>query len=77
MSCIYVMVYSSLDRQGVRYNLIESKNFGARLKGPVYFTARRLVEKQPGLVEAFLRTMVDGWRFALTNPERSIQLLHV
>lgn len=73
-----VFVYDetvTLDRQGIRYNLIEPKNFGVKLKGPVYFTTRRVVEKQPNLVDAFVRTMVDGWRYALNNPESGIQML--
>ncbi len=73
-----VFVYDetvTLDRQGVRYTLIEPKHFGVRLKGPVYFTTRRVVEKQPALVDAFVRTMVEGWSYALSNPDEAIRML--
>lgn len=74
-----VFVYDetvTLDRQGVHYNLIEPKNVGVKLKGPVYFTRRRVAEDQPEVIDAFLRTVVDGWKYALANPDQAIQLLH-
>lgn len=73
-----VFVYDetvTLDQQGVDYNLIEPKNFGVQFKGPVYFTSRRVVEEQPQLVEAFIRTMVEGWKHALANPDDAIRML--
>lgn len=73
-----VFVYDetvTLDRQGVRYNLIEPKDFGVQLKGPVYFTRRSVVEKQPALLDAFVRTMVEGWNYALENQDKAIGML--
>lgn len=73
-----VFVYDetvTLDRQGVLYNLIKPKDFGVDFKGPVYFTRRSVVEGQPELVEAFIRTMVMGWSYALEEPEEAIQML--
>ena len=66
----------TLDQQGIRFNLIEPKDFGVEFKGPVYFTSRRVVEGQPELIDAFVRTMVEGWQFALENQDEAIRLLH-
>jgi ABC-type nitrate/sulfonate/bicarbonate transport system substrate-binding protein len=73
-----VFVYDetvTLDQQGIQYNLIEPKNFGVQFKGPVYFTSRRVVEESPDLVDAFIRTMVEGWQHALQNPDDAIRML--
>lgn len=73
-----VFVYDetvTLDQQGIAYNLIEPKNFGVQFKGPVYFTSRRVVEEHPEVVEAFIRTMVEGWQYALQNPDDAIKML--
>lgn len=73
-----VFVYDetvTLDQQGIQYNLIEPKNFGVQFKGPVYFTTRKVLEDNPALVEAFVRTMVEGWQFALKSPEDAIRML--
>lgn len=73
-----VFVYDetvTLDRQGIQYNLIEPKHFGVQFKGPVYFTSRRVVEERPDLVDAFIRTMVEGWQYALQNPDDAIRML--
>lgn len=73
-----VFVYDetvTLDREGYSYSLIEPRNFGVDFKGPVYFTSRKTVEENPLLAQAFVRTMVDGWRYALANPDEAIRLL--
>lgn len=73
-----VFVYDetvTLDQQGIRYNLLEPKNFGVQFKGPVYFTRRAVAERQPELVDAFIRTMVKGWQYALENQDEAIRML--
>jgi NitT/TauT family transport system substrate-binding protein len=74
-----VFVYDetvTLDQLGVRYNLIEPKDFGVQVKGPVYFTSRKTVVEHPEVVRAFVRTMVQGWRYALANRDDAIRRLH-
>jgi NitT/TauT family transport system substrate-binding protein len=73
-----VFVYDetvTLDQQGIEYNLIEPKDFGVRFMGPVYFTRRQTVEETPELVRAFVRTMAEGWNYALQNTEEAIRHL--
>lgn len=74
-----VFVYDetvSLDNQNIKYNLIEPKNFGVELIGPVYFCKRETLLKSPKLVESFVKTMADGWNFAIKNQDKSIDLLY-
>lgn len=73
-----VFVYDetvTLDLQGIGYNLIEPKNFGVEFKGPVYFTTRRTLQERPEAVKAFVRTVVDGWNYALMHHEEAIGYL--
>jgi len=73
-----VFVYDetvTLDMQGIKYNLIEPKDFGVGFKGPVYFCKRETLEKQPQLVQAFIKTMVQGWNYAIENRAEAIKLL--
>lgn len=73
-----VFVYDetvTLDQQGIKYNLIEPKDFGVRFKGPVYFCKRETLEKNPDLVRAFIETMADGWNYAIKNPDSAIAML--
>ena len=65
----------TLDRQGIQYTLIEPKAFGVQLKGPVYFTRRSTVENHPELVDAFIRTVVEGWNYAINKPDEAIRML--
>ena len=73
-----VFVYDetvTLEARGVEYNLIEPREYGVTLKGPVYFCKRETLEKQPQLVESFIHTMADGWNYALANPDSAINML--
>ena len=73
-----VFVYDetvTLDQQNVKYNLIEPKNFGVTLKGPVYFCKRQTLEKNPEMVKAFIETVADGWNYAIKNIDSSIAML--
>ena len=73
-----VFVYDetvTLDQQGIKYNLIEPKDFGVKFKGPVYFCKRETLEKNPELVRAFVETMADGWNYAIKNPDSAIAML--
>jgi len=73
-----VFVYDetvTLDLQNIEYNVIEPKDFGVKVKGPVYFCKRELLEKEPELIKAFINTVADGWNFALENNDESIVIL--
>lgn len=73
-----VFVYDetvTLDNQGVKYNLIEPKNFGVLFKGPCYFCKRSTLEKDPEMVKAFIKTVVEGWNYALNNQNEAIKIL--
>ena len=66
----------TLDELGVAFNVIRPQDYGIIFKGPVYFTRREVVDRQPELVEAFVRTMIEGWLHALENKEDAIDRLH-
>ncbi len=73
-----VFVYDetvTLDKQGISYNLIEPKEFGVKFKGPVYFCKRETLQKNPKMVEAFVKTMAEGWNYAIQNPDNALALL--
>ncbi|WKZ64154.1 MAG: ABC transporter substrate-binding protein [Saprospiraceae bacterium] len=73
-----VFVYDetvTLDMQNIKYNLIEPKDFGVDLKGPVYFCKRETYEKNPEMVKAFIETVADGWNYAIKNIDTSIAML--
>ncbi|MBK7683458.1 MAG: ABC transporter substrate-binding protein [Bacteroidetes bacterium] len=46
-----------MDEQGVKYNMIEPRNFGVTFPGRVYFAKREFVEKNKDLVQRFINTV--------------------
>lgn len=66
----------TLDQQGVKYNVVEPKDFGVTsIKGSVYFAKRETVEKNPEMVKAFVDTMADGWNWTIKNPDEAVAML--
>lgn len=73
-----VFVYdepSDLTLQGIKYTVIEPKNFGIQFKGICYFCTRETITKQPDLVQRFINTMAQGWQSALADPDTAIAAL--
>lgn len=68
-------VLPELDLLGIKYNVIEPKNLGISFKGLCYFTKRKTVEEEPEMVQNFINTMIEGWDYALNNPDSSITML--
>jgi len=66
---------SELELRGIKYTLLEPKDFGIQFKGICYFTKRKTIESNPEMVQAFINTMASGWEAALSNPEQAIQSL--
>ncbi|HMP70729.1 MAG TPA: ABC transporter substrate-binding protein [Pirellulaceae bacterium] len=65
-----------LDREHGEYNIIKPEDFGVKdIKGYVYFTNRQTLEQNPEMVQAFVRTMTDGWNDAINNQAEAIMML--
>lgn len=65
-----------LQRHGVGYRLIDPHDYGVNFYSDVLTTRVALLRKRPRQVEAFVRASLEGWRYALDNPEESVQLIH-
>lgn len=65
----------SLDLKGIKYNLIEPKNYGISFLGTVYFTRGEVIKNNPKLVQSFINSVADGWKASLKYPETAIKYL--
>lgn len=65
----------SLDLKGIKYHVIEPKNYGIAFIGTVYFTKRSTINKNRELVQQFVFSVADGWRAALKHPGDAIRFL--
>jgi ABC-type nitrate/sulfonate/bicarbonate transport system substrate-binding protein len=65
----------TLDKEKVDYTSLRPKDWGVKFKGAAYFTTVATVEKQPDLVQAFVSSIIDGWKAAATNPVSAVQAL--
>lgn len=66
----------SLEEKGFGYRVIDPAKFDVSFIGTVYFTTREALKSRRPEVVSLLKTLVQGWRFALTDPTASITDLH-
>lgn len=62
----------SLEQKGLKYRVIKPNEFGVVFTGTVYFTTRETLQKDRAAVVQLLQTLIEGWQFALAEPEASI-----
>ena len=64
-----------LEDKHIPFNTIKPEQYGVTFLGSVYFTTQDYIDKHPQLVQAFISSIADGWKKALTNPAKSISYL--
>jgi diguanylate cyclase (GGDEF)-like protein len=64
-----------LQERGVEYNVISPVTYGIDFYSDILFTTQAEIDEHPQRVEAFRRATLRGWRYAMDNPEKVIDLL--
>ena len=64
-----------LEKFGIPYNLILPHKYGVDFYAECLFTTKEMVNKDPELVELFLRATIKGWEYALVNSEEIAQVI--
>ncbi len=64
-----------LDQRGIQYNLLNPNNYAGLLYSGNLFTSQQEVINHPDRANKFLKATLQGWAYALKNPEEIIRLL--
>ncbi|MDD2344147.1 MAG: diguanylate cyclase [Tolumonas sp.] len=64
-----------LEQKGIPYRLIDPRTYGIDFYGDVLFTSQSELKEHPERVAAFRKASMDGWRYAMANPEEIIDLI--
>lgn len=64
-----------LEERGVSFNVINPADYGVNFYSDMLFTSEQEVRLHPGRAERFKQATIDGWKYALANPEEIIQLI--
>jgi len=64
-----------LQQRGVAYNVISPVTYGIDFYSDILFTTQAEIDEHPQRVEAFRRATLRGWRYAMDNPQKIIDLL--
>ncbi len=64
-----------LEEKGVAYNIINPRDYGVDFYSDILFTSEDEARFHPDRVERFRRATLEGWKYALANPEELIQTI--
>jgi NitT/TauT family transport system substrate-binding protein len=58
-----------VQKAGYKVNIISPDDYGIHFYGDTLITTDSMIQKNPELVQRFIRATLKGWTFALENPE--------
>jgi ABC-type nitrate/sulfonate/bicarbonate transport system substrate-binding protein len=65
----------TFDEHGIKYTIIDPREYGVHFKGQAYFTTSNTVQNNPVLVKNFLSAIIDGWSKVSSDQESGIAAL--
>jgi len=65
----------SLDKQNLKYTIINPSEYGVSFIGTVYFTTKKMVEENPETVQSFINAVAKGWEKSIKQPAVAIKYL--
>lgn len=64
-----------LEKKGIEYNLIRPVWYGIDFYGDLVYTSEEYLEKNPKIVDAFVKASIEGWYYALDHPNMMIDVI--
>ncbi len=64
-----------LEQQGVPYTVINPLTYGIDFYGDCLFTSEMVIKEQPERVRAFYEASLQGWAYAMENPDEIIEII--
>lgn len=64
-----------LDINDIEYNLVKPQDYGLNYPGRVYFARRSFINNNTELINKFINSVGEGWKYAINNPESAIKQL--
>jgi len=64
----------AFEESGYELNWIWMEDYGIHFYADTIVASEALVQKNPELVERFLRATLEGWRYAIENPDEVVEL---
>jgi ABC-type nitrate/sulfonate/bicarbonate transport system substrate-binding protein len=64
-----------MERQGIRYNVIDPGSHGIHWPGTIYFTNERIFWQKYDQIQRFVRAVLAGWELVYADKEKVIPLI--
>ena len=64
-----------LRKKGVRHNILDPNNYGIEMYDVNLFSSKKFVKNNPELIKKFIEASNKGWKYALENKEKTVDLI--
>lgn len=64
-----------LDKMGIKYNLIDPREYGINVYGMCYFTTEKMIAESPDLLQLYIDSVIKGYRWAFDNKDSATQIV--
>ena len=64
-----------LEQKGVEYTQFNPKDYGYNFYSDILFTSKIMIEKEPMLVDSFVKASLKGWLYAFEHIDNSIEII--
>lgn len=71
----YIFAEHAAQMNDIALSAIYASDFGIRSYGYTIFATDQMIKERPDVIERYLRATLKGWRYALENPEESIDFV--
>jgi len=62
-----------IQQKGFKINIINPSDYDIQSYSNLYFTTEEIIENEPEKVEKFLRGVLNGWNYAIENPDSALE----
>lgn len=66
---------AKLEQMGIEYTVIDPKNHGVNVYGTCFFTTEKMIKEHPDVVQRYLKSVLEGYRWALENKDEATQTI--
>ena len=75
MQCLSLVEAIELRKKEIEFELFLAKNFGYLTYSQVFATNEELINREPNMLEDFIRISFDGWRAAFADREQATEYI--
>jgi len=63
------------DKMGLKYTCVDPREYGIEPYAMCYFTTEKFLKEHPDIVEKYLKSVLEGYKWTFENPEEALSVI--